>query len=74
MHTATAFWASTALLTATELDLFSVLGETPMNAEQLGAALKLRPRGPYDFLDALVALKLLHRDGDGPRNNLVARE
>jgi hypothetical protein len=66
MQTATAFWASKVLLTAVELDLFSTLGEGAMTASELGQALELHPRGTYDFFDALVALKFLHRDGDGP--------
>ena len=66
MQTATAFWASKVLLTAVELDLFSTLGEGAMTASELGHALELHPRGTYDFFDALVALKFLHRDGDGP--------
>ena len=66
MQTATAFWASKVLLTAVELELFSTLGDGAMTAPQLGDALGLHPRGTYDFFDALVALKFLERDGDGP--------
>lgn len=66
MQTATGFWASKALLTAVELDLFSTLGEGALTATELGDALGLHPRGTYDFFDALVALKFLDRDGDGP--------
>ena len=66
MQTATSFWASKVLLTAVELDLFSVLDENSMTASKLGDALGLHPRGTYDFFDALVALKFLDRDGDGP--------
>lgn len=66
MQTATAFWASKVLLTAVELDLFSTLGDGSMTASRLGEALELHPRGTYDFFDALVALRFLGRDGDGP--------
>ncbi len=66
MQTATAFWASKVLLTAVELYLFTTLGEGSMTAQQLGDKLGLHPRGTYDFFDALVALKFLDRDGDGP--------
>lgn len=66
MQTATAFWASKVLLTAVELDLFTVLGDESITASQLGKTLGLHPRGTYDFFDALVALKFLDRDGDGP--------
>ena len=67
MQTATAFWASKVLLTAVELDLFSALKDKSMTASQLGEELGLHPRGTYDFFDALVALKFLDRDGDGPQ-------
>jgi len=66
MQTATAFWASKVLLTAVELDLFTTLGDGGMAASQLGDELGLHPRGTYDFFDALVALKFLERDGEGP--------
>jgi len=66
MQTATAFWASKVLLTAVELDLFTILEDDKLTASQLGKTLGLHPRGTYDFFDALVALKFLDRDGDGP--------
>lgn len=66
MQTATAFWASKVLLTAVELDLFTTLGDGKFSASQLGEKLGLHPRGTYDFFDALVALKFLDREGDGP--------
>ena len=67
MQTARAFQASKVLLTAVEVDLFTTLGGGAMTAPQLGDALGLHPRGTYDFFDALVALKFLNRDGDGPQ-------
>lgn len=66
LQTATGFWASKVLLTAVQLDLFTVLGDGSMTAEELGDVLGLHPRGTYDFFDALVALGFLARDGDGP--------
>src|ERR1043166_6001540 len=66
LQTITAFWPSKVLLTAIGLQLFTVLGKKAMTAEELGKALQLHPRGWYDFFDALVALKFLDRDGDGP--------
>jgi predicted O-methyltransferase YrrM len=65
MQTATAFWASKALLTAVEFDLFSVLAKGPLNADDLGARLGIHPRGRRDFFDTMVALGFLERDGDG---------
>ena len=66
MQTATGFWASKVLLTAVEFDLFSVLNGGAMTADELGNALDIHPRGRFDFFDALVALRFLERDGDGP--------
>ncbi|CAD7702070.1 unnamed protein product [Ostreobium quekettii] len=59
------FMSSRVLQVAVGLELFTVLGDGSMTAEQLGDALELHPRGTYDFFDTLVALKLLDRDGDG---------
>lgn len=66
MQTSTAFWASKVLLTAVEFDLFSTLGDGAMTAAELGETLGVHPRGRYDFFDALVALKFLDREADGP--------
>lgn len=65
MQTATAFWTSKVLLTAVEFDLFTVLDNGAMTAEQLGNKLGLHPRGTYDFFDALLAAGFLEREGDG---------
>jgi hypothetical protein len=65
LQTATAFWASKVLLCAVDLRLFTVLGSGAMPASELGEKLGLHPRGTSDFLDALVSLKFLQRDGDG---------
>ena len=66
MEVGTGFWPSKTLLSAVELDLFSVLGAESMSGEQVGARLGLHPRAIDDFLDALVALGFLEREGDGP--------
>jgi len=60
------FWASKTLLSAVELELFTVLGDDARTADEIAATLDLHSRSQYDFLDALVALGLLGRDGDGP--------
>ncbi len=65
MQTATAFWSSKVLLTAVEVDLFTALNAQSLTAQQLGEKLELHERGTFDFFDSLVALKFLHRDGDG---------
>jgi hypothetical protein len=66
LETGCAFWSSKVLLTAVELDVFTTLGARSMNAAELRRALNLHPRGVFDFFDALVALGLLQRDGNGP--------
>ena len=58
------FWASKTLLSACELGLFSELGAGPLGLPALSERLQLHPRGTRDFVDALVALKMLTRDGD----------
>jgi precorrin-6B methylase 2 len=58
------FWASKTLLSAVELEIFTVLGDGK-SAEQIAEAVGLHPRSRDDFLDALVALGMLERDGDG---------
>ena len=60
------FWASKTLLSAVELELFTVIGAEAMTGAEIGERLGLHPRSQYDFLDALVSLGLLDRDGDGP--------
>ncbi len=66
LETGFAFWASKVLLTAVELEVFTVLSGKKMTAVELGNALKLNPRGTYDFFDTLVSMKFLARDGNGP--------
>jgi SAM-dependent methyltransferase len=65
MEIGTGFWPSKTLLSAVELDLFSVLGAESMSGEDVGARLALHPRAIDDFLDALVALGFLEREGEG---------
>ncbi len=59
------FWPSKTVLSAVELELFTHLGDDSMTGEQIGERLGLHPRAIYDFLDTLVALGLLGRDGEG---------
>jgi hypothetical protein len=67
LQTAFSFWSSKVLLTAVEFGLFTVLGDRRLTGAELGAELKLHPRGIADFFDTLVALKFLGREGDGPQ-------
>jgi hypothetical protein len=65
MQVGMGFWASKTLLSAVELQLFTVLRGGGRTAAETGQALGLYERAVPDFLDALVALRLLERDGDG---------
>jgi predicted O-methyltransferase YrrM len=65
MQVGMGFWASKTLLSAVELELFTKLGDG-MTAAEMAKALELHERAVPDFPDALVALQLLDRDGDGP--------
>ena len=59
------YWGSKTLLSAVELGLFTELARQPMTGKQVEAKLGLHPRATYDFLDAVLALGFLRRDGDG---------
>jgi hypothetical protein len=59
------FWPSKTVLSAVELELFTQLGEDSMTGREIGERLGLHARGIYDFLDTLVALGFLERDGEG---------
>jgi len=59
------FWASKTLLSAIELGLFSLLAKQPTPARVIEDRLRLHPRATADFLDALVALGFVSREGDG---------
>ncbi len=65
LQTGFGFWNSKVLLTAVTLDLFTKLGARRLTGAQIGKELALHPRGVADFLDALVAMKFLEREGDG---------
>jgi hypothetical protein len=66
LQTAFGFWHSKVLLTAVEFNLFTRLARRRMTGAELGEELGLHPRAIADFFDALVAMKFLGRDGDGP--------
>src|SRR6185295_15991365 len=66
LQTAFAFWSSKVLLTAVDFGVFTKLGSRRLTGAELGAELGLHPRAIADFFDALVAMKFLEREGDGP--------
>jgi hypothetical protein len=63
MQVGTGFWASKTLLVAIKFNLFTLLADQKLKAEEIRVALGLHPRSLYDFLDALVALGFLNREG-----------
>lgn len=62
LQTGLGFWASKTLLSAIEIGLFTTLAQGALSAEEARNRLGLHPRSCRDFLDALVALKFLHRE------------
>src|SRR3954470_13527189 len=66
MEVGMGFWPAKTLLSALELGLFTTLGGNAMTGGELQRALGLHARANPDFFDALVALRFLDRDGDGP--------
>ncbi len=58
------FWGSKTLLSAVETGLFTELAKGSLDFETLAERLMLHPRSARDFLDALVALGMLEREGD----------
>lgn len=65
MQVGVGFWASKTLLSAVELELFTQLGTEELSGDQIRERLGLHPRATFDFLDTLVALGFLERDGSG---------
>ena len=61
-------WASETLLSAVELGVFTELARQPADLAALSRRLGLHDRSARDFLDALVALKLLERQDGIYRN------
>jgi hypothetical protein len=65
MQVGMGFWPSKTVLSAVELELFTQLGAEAMTGEEIGDRVGLHQRAIYDFLDTLVALRFLDRDGEG---------
>src|ERR671921_1102604 len=68
MNLGMAFGGSKTLLSAVEIGLFTELAKEPLDLETLSDRLMLHPRSARDFLDALVALGMLERNGDRYEN------
>ena len=55
------------MLTAVEFGVFTKLAGRRLTGIELGAELQFHPRAIADFFDALVAMKFLGREDDGPQ-------
>jgi precorrin-6B methylase 2 len=64
MQTGFAFWPAKTLLSAVELGVFTELARGPQPFDTVVTRFGLHRRSARDFLDALVALGFLKRDGD----------
>ena len=64
LQTGLAFWPAKTLLSAIEIGVFTELAHGPRAFEALSGRLGLHSRSARDFLDTLVALGFLTRDGD----------
>jgi len=67
MQVGMGFWPSKTLLSAVELGLFTLLSSGALSRAEIAERLGLGSRAVDDFLDGLVALRLLERDGLGER-------
>jgi len=63
MTLARGFMRSRIILTAAELDLFTILEDTPATAEDIADRFRLNPRALERVLDCLVTFDLLQKNG-----------
>ena len=63
MQIGTGFMASKTLLTAVNMELFTILAKGALSGQDIQTKLGLHARSLYDFLDTLVALGFLNRTG-----------
>src|SRR5262245_15809676 len=61
LQTGLAFWPAKVLLSAVEMELFTIVAQHPGTLDELQGRLGLHPRSARDFLDTLVALGFLQR-------------
>ncbi|MCM4171401.1 methyltransferase domain-containing protein [Arenibacter sp. TNZ] len=63
MQVGTGFFGTKTLLTAVNMDLFTILAKRELSGKDIQSRLSLHSRSLYDFLDALVAMGFLKRKG-----------
>lgn len=63
MQVGTGFFGAKTLLTAVNMELFTLLAKRELSGKDIQSILGLHSRSLYDFLDALVALGFLKRKG-----------
>jgi hypothetical protein len=71
LELARGFMGARALLVAAKMRLFDELRQGGLTGDELREHLDLHPRAIPDFPDALVALGMLGREGDGPTARYV---
>ena len=64
------FRAAKTLLSAVELGVFTALADGPLDLQAASKRVGIHERGARDFLDALVALRMLDRDASGRYANM----
>jgi hypothetical protein len=74
MDLAYGFRAAKVLLSAVELDVFTVLAERPRDLDSLRTKIRISERGARDFFDTLVALGLIERDASDQYRNTAESE
>ena len=63
MQISMGFWASKTVLTAIQFNLFTLLADGKLSGTAIQQKLGLHKRSLYDFLDTLVSLGFLQREG-----------
>ncbi|MCP4214496.1 MAG: methyltransferase domain-containing protein [bacterium] len=58
-------YINNTLMAAINMDIFTLIESKPLTGKDIQSGLGLNGRGVLDFLDALVSLELLERDGNG---------
>jgi len=72
MEQSIAFTKSRVLLTAFELDIFTILGDSAMSGHEVSQKINASKNGVERLMNALVSLELLEKIGDKFRNTKAA--